>query len=75
MKMKYHLFAVLALFTTNVFAQLQLNLLAPLTPLYSSYNASVTDYLYTINPQHHAIALNTYGNTDTGVLAYMEKTQ
>jgi acyl-CoA thioesterase I len=45
-----------------------------LTPLYSSNFASLTDNFYTTNPEHHSIALSI-GYTNTGILAYMKKTQ
>lgn len=47
---------------------------SPLTPLYSSNQAALTDNFYTTKFQDHTAALGT-GYTDTGVLAYMEKTQ
>jgi hypothetical protein len=76
MKIRSLLFVLLALSAACAFAQPVA--LAPkpaLAPLYSSYHAGVTDNFYTIKPQDHAIAKNTYAYADTGILAYMEKTQ
>jgi hypothetical protein len=73
MKLKSCLFAVLALLANASMAQI--NPQPALTPLYSSYNGQYTDNFYTINAQEHAIAQSTYGYSNTGVLAYMEKTQ
>jgi hypothetical protein len=73
MKMKICVFALLALFATNSFAQI--NPQPALTPLRTAYNASYTDNFYTVDPQQLAIVVNNYGYSDTGILAYMEKTQ
>jgi hypothetical protein len=71
--MKRHIFAALYLFATSAFAQI--NPQPALTPLYSANNAQYTDNFYTISSQEHADALSSYGFTDTGILAYMEKRQ
>lgn len=73
MKMKNIVFVFLALLATNSFAQI--NPQPALTPLRSAYNAQYTDNFYTVSPQELAAVVNSYGYSDTGILAYMEKTQ
>lgn len=72
MKRKSCVFALLALLATNSFAQI--NPQPALTPLRSAYNAQYTDNFYTVSPQELATVVNSYGYSDTGILAYMEKT-
>jgi hypothetical protein len=66
--------ALSASYIASASAQLTINLQPALTPLYSSNYAAITDNFYTTKSQDHAIALGL-GYTDTGILAYMEKTQ
>jgi hypothetical protein len=59
---------------TSTAAQTSPNPQSTLTPLYSSNFASLTDNFYATNSEQHSIALSI-GYTDTGILAYMKKTQ
>ncbi len=61
-------------FSSVAVAQLTVNPQPALTPLYSANQSSLTDNFYTIKVQDHATALGI-GYTNTGVLAYMEKSQ
>jgi Repeat of unknown function (DUF5648) len=74
MKRIIHACALFFCYIATAFAQPMPNPQPALAPLYSSNHAAYTDNFYTIKPQDHSIALSI-GYTDTGVLAYMEKTQ
>lgn len=52
-----------------------LNPLPPFVPLYSSNHAGINDNFYTIDPQHHQLAIQTHGYVDTGPVAFLERRQ
>ncbi|GAA4783501.1 hypothetical protein [Lysobacter hankyongensis] len=73
MKTRIGIFALLMVFSTGSIGQITPQ--PPLVALRSAYNAQYTDHFYTIDAQQHATAVGNHGYANTGILAYMEKTQ
>lgn len=65
----------IAVAMTAAFLSLSAPAAAALVPLYQLYSSTYKDYFYTIDPQQRAVAINTYGYADQGVVARVESSQ
>ncbi len=63
-----------AFLATSAIHGVALNPVAPFTPLYSAYSATLNDNFYTIDPSQLSTAINVHGYADTGIVGYVEKT-